>query len=221
MTGLNHVSLKKRLISAGIIAPPCLLIIWFGGLVFQLMVLVFLGLALWEWLKMARNIDPMNRPAFILFGMVYILICFLSFLALGHPDWSRAAFVLLLIVAASDTGAYFAGKLIGGARIMVAISPNKTWAGLGGAIAGGVLVALACLALGLHMQTAQFAILAGIVTALSGQVGDFTISWGKRLAGVKDTGYLLPGHGGILDRIDSLMLSAPVFIIITLLAGHG
>ena len=124
------------------------------------------------------------------------------------------------IVVATDVGAYFAGRTIGGPKIAPRISPSKTWAGLvGGAVAAatwGVIVnywfhQVAGPDLRTPLQNQQmFAALSGAVLAVVAQTGDFFESWLKRRAGVKDSSNLIPGHGGVFDRVDGLL---PVIIV--------
>ncbi|MFM9828153.1 MAG: phosphatidate cytidylyltransferase [Sphingomonas sp.] len=113
-----------------------------------------------------------------------------------------------------DIGAYFAGRAIGGPKLAPAISPNKTWAGLAGGIAAASLFAAA-----LHVYqglpwrlTLATPLIAGIA-----QAGDLYESWLKRRAGVKDSGTLLPGHGGLLDRLDGMIAAAPVAAFLVML----
>lgn len=106
------------------------------------------------------------------------------------------------VVVATDVGAYFAGRSIGGAKLAPAISPNKTWAGLIGGIVCAVLAGLALAAL-LHVPR-QLAGIAGLL-AIAAQAGDLYESAMKRRAGVKDSGRILPGHGGVMDRLDGLV----------------
>lgn len=131
-----------------------------------------------------------------------------------HPAY---IFYLLGIVWMSDIGAYFSGKLIGGPKLWESVSPNKTWAGLGGAIFAPLFI----LPLWLYFDGSReplFIILyfamGFMILGVLGQAGDLLISGFKRKAGVKDTGHLIPGHGGLLDRIDSLMLVTPVFYLL-------
>ncbi|MBI1216411.1 MAG: phosphatidate cytidylyltransferase [Alphaproteobacteria bacterium] len=135
---------------------------------------------------------------------------------------------LLSIVWASDCFAYFAGRAIGGPRLAPKISPKKTWAGFfGSSVGAGVVAAgLACPWLTAHagVQTVgHWGPLAygavGFVLAMFGQAGDLLISYFKRHYGVKDTGDLIPGHGGILDRIDALLLVSLLFGGIIAVAG--
>ncbi|MCG2634198.1 MAG: phosphatidate cytidylyltransferase [Gammaproteobacteria bacterium] len=121
--------------------------------------------------------------------------------------------VLLLTVIATDTGAYLTGRRWGRRKLVPALSPGKTWVGLYGGITAGTLTApLASELLGVS-QGYLPALLIGVVVALFSVIGDLTESLYKRSAGVKDSGRLLPGHGGILDRIDSLLAATPVYAL--------
>lgn len=122
---------------------------------------------------------------------------------------------LLVVVAATDTLAYAAGRTIGGARLAPRISPGKTWAGLAGGLAGAALAGGAASPL-LGWPWLAAGLLAAAL-GLVAQAGDLLESWLKRRAGVKDSGALLPGHGGILDRIDGLLLAAPALGLVVAL----
>lgn len=123
-------------------------------------------------------------------------------------------FLLLLIIWASDVGAYFSGRQFGGRKLAPAISPKKTWAG----VYGGVLLALAAAFLWsvyiakLQIPPSALLILSALTTVTS-VGGDLFISIHKRTVGLKDTGTLFPGHGGVLDRYDSLLAGAPFFAL--------
>ena len=135
-----------------------------------------------------------------------------------HPYW---LLLLVLLVWTADSAAYFAGKAFGRHRLAPHVSPGKTVEGLAGGVIGAALLTFSwIMASGrgraLAWEMAGFA----IVVALFSVVGDLTESKAKRLAGVKDSGHWLPGHGGILDRIDALTAAAPVFVLgIRWLAG--
>jgi phosphatidate cytidylyltransferase len=114
-----------------------------------------------------------------------------------------------LMVIATDIGAYFAGRTIGGPKIAPTISPSKTWAGLcGGMAASGVVMALLAVELspeGIEGKVLLAYALGGALVAVVAQAGDFFESWMKRRAGVKDSSHLIPGHGGLFDRVDGLL----------------
>lgn len=130
--------------------------------------------------------------------------------ALG-PRWTLFA---LLLVWAADTFAYFAGSRIGGPKLAPSISPGKTWAGFCGGLAGALLICLPALPLlGLAWSQLPALLALALVVALASVVGDLVESLVKRQAGAKDSGTLIPGHGGVMDRIDSVVAALPVFVI--------
>ena len=118
--------------------------------------------------------------------------------------------LLLAIVMTSDTFAYFAGSAFGRHKLAPRISPGKTVEGLAGGLVGGVVAALVVRQLGLPELPAAAAVALGIVVSAFGVAGDLVESLIKRWSGVKDSGRLFPGHGGMLDRLDSLLFGAPV-----------
>jgi phosphatidate cytidylyltransferase len=130
-------------------------------------------------------------------------------LMLSEPDGSRRVFLFIAVTVCSDIGGYFAGILLGRHPLVPLISPHKTWEGLGGSVlaclvAGGVLLPVL-----LHGRVWQGLLLGAAVVAVAA-LGDLAESMIKRDLGIKDMGSLLPGHGGVLDRIDAMILSAPV-----------
>ena len=130
------------------------------------------------------------------------------------PDGLVWCFWALALVWATDIGAYFAGRAIGGPKLWPAISPNKTWAGLiGGVAAASAFAAAMHLTAGLPLRMT----LATPVLAALAQGGDLYESWLKRRAGVKDSGTLLPGHGGVMDRLDGLVPVAPLAAVLVVL----
>lgn len=141
------------------------------------------------------------------FGLAYVALPALALLFLRHQaNGLLLAFWALATVWATDIGAYAAGRSIGGPKLAPAVSPNKTWAGLFGGVLAALLLGLALWHwAGLRLQLA----LASPILAVIAQIGDLYESWLKRQAGVKDSGTLLPGHGGVLDRLDGLVPVAP------------
>lgn len=134
-----------------------------------------------------------------------------------HPDQGWIL-VLVLGVWSYDTGAYFIGKQFGRRRFLSHLSPSKTYAGLiGGIVVTTVVTGLVLAGLG---QTPLGAVVLGPLLALAAQAGDLAESMLKRAAGAKDSGSLIPGHGGILDRVDSFLFAAPVALLYVLAAFH-
>jgi phosphatidate cytidylyltransferase len=130
---------------------------------------------------------------------------------------------LFLVVWATDIGAYFSGKSIGGPKIAPSISPNKTWAGLIGGIISAMIVAYLVNRYLVGAQIATIGILGlGAICAILAQVGDFAESAWKRHFGIKDASNLIPGHGGVMDRLDGIFLTAPMLMmIIMIMDGIG
>ncbi len=123
----------------------------------------------------------------------------------GNGRASGAAWLLVVLLgtAACDTGAYFVGSLTGRHKMIPHISPGKTWEGLGGGFLGGIVAAVALSGL-LHL-TLGWAVVLGMIVCVAALCGDLCESLLKRAAGVKDSGHIIPGHGGILDRLDSIL----------------
>jgi phosphatidate cytidylyltransferase len=159
--------------------------------------------------------------AVVVFGVLYVG------LTLGHllltrnlPDGSFLIFFIVLTTWAGDTGAYYAGKSWGRMRLAPRISPNKTVEGLVGGMALATGAALVARAWFLGSFTVADAVVCGIGLTLVGVVGDLSESALKRAAGVKDSGGLIPAHGGMLDRLDSMLFTAPAFYYyVTLVKG--
>ena len=150
-----------------------------------------------------------GKLASFAFGAVYVLAPLVALVWLrADPVYGRAVlFWLLAVVWATDIGAYFTGRAIGGPKIAPRFSPKKTWAGLGGGVAAAAAVGAATTAFLGEGAAWKLALLSGSLAVVA-QIGDFTESALKRRAGVKDSGTLIPGHGGMLDRIDGLVFAA-------------
>jgi phosphatidate cytidylyltransferase len=165
--------------------------------------------ALWRVDDPARRFRGVAEGVFGLAYIGYAMGClwFLRESVPGGPAW---VFLVLASTWAGDSAAYFAGSRFGRRRFAPTLSPNKTWAGAVGGLAGSV--AAACLAVPLFGGAVSLPAAAGVGLAVgvAGQLGDLFESLWKRAKGVKDSGNLIPGHGGILDRIDSLLLGIPV-----------
>ncbi len=164
-------------------------------------------------------------------GVAYLGVAGLSLLWLrADPVAGRADVVfVMLLVWASDIGAYFTGRAVGGPRLAPAISPGKTWSGSAGGVGAAALVG-ACVAWGFEAWAFRSGAGAGVVARAAGvaavlaavsQLGDLGESAVKRRFGQKDSGWLIPGHGGLLDRLDGVLAAAPVAALLALEAGRG
>ena len=203
-----------------------------GGYVWGLFVALVAGGCLWEWSRLARGQTdgPVGQTAWFFAGAVYIGVAAEMLLMLRmEAQMMGGALVLLvvLVVVATDVGAYFTGRTLGGLKIAPSISPSKTWSGLGGGMLAAALVAALFLQVAMcgFASHSPFSVCSsaafwkmrlavagyGALAALVAQGGDFLESWMKRRAGVKDSGSLIPGHGGLLDRVDGLL--AVLFVL--------
>ncbi|MGI5824889.1 MAG: phosphatidate cytidylyltransferase [Bacillota bacterium] len=150
-------------------------------------------------------------------GMVLIAWPLSALLGIWHIDQSWKLVLMTFIIPwLTDTGAYFVGSAIGKHKMAPDISPNKSWEGAVGGLIIGVLAVLLYNALILHYPMWLILVI-GVVCSFAGQLGDLMESWLKRWVGVKDSGNTIPGHGGILDRFDSMLLVAPVAYYILLI----
>jgi phosphatidate cytidylyltransferase len=214
--------------------------LWLGGWFWTGFVGVLaLGLLWeWNWLVSRFGVSLVAETLWFFGGVIYIGGAALAMLALrngpmflpvdGRSLGYAPLEVLLGYIApiiAVDAGAYFAGRAIGGPKIAPRISPSKTWAGLGGGALAAGLVALACeladfgpaaASPGYDIASLALALAAGVLIAIIAQSGDFFESWMKRRAGVKDSGHLIPGHGGLLDRLDGFIAVFFMLFVIAL-----
>jgi len=199
--------LAVRTASAAVMLAVAGTAFWMGGAVFMFFVALVAFLVVLEWraLVMAFPDEALAKGIWMAVGGVYVAIGCACVLLLYD---ARLFLPVLAAVIGTDIGAYCAGRLIGGPKIAPAISPSKTWAGLFGGIIGAGLLGFAALSwanggtAGLHIGAVALAA-AGL--AIVAQAGDFFESWMKRRAGVKDSGTLIPGHGGLFDRVDGLL----------------
>ena len=202
--------------------------LWLGGWAWTLFVgLVAFGV-FHEWQRLTQRIARTLglRMLWSIGGMAYVGVATATLLFLRNTPGLGLLGVILVVlpVIATDIGAYFAGRAIGGPKIAASISPSKTWAGLvGGMLGAGTVLALAVRFLGdgaVAPGNLALYFLAGAIMAVVAQAGDFFESWMKRRAGVKDSGKLIPGHGGLFDRVDGLL--AVLFVLgVAMLATRG
>ncbi len=160
-----------------------------------------------------------------LLGVPYVVLPCVAAIAvrLGPADGLWVFVGMLLVIWATDIGAYFAGRGIGGPKLAPKVSPNKTWAGLGGGMVAAAIVTVILAATGstgITLDPVSAAVL-GAVMAVLAQAGDLAESAIKRHFGVKDSSNLIPGHGGILDRLDGFLLVAPMAAVAIVGFGVG
>ena len=219
LSGLKSVALQAILL---IVAAAVFALLWMARLTLVTPTVIGLGVLWWLvacfWLRhFAYGAAPTleNRALKLLAGALVIFPAWVALITIhaGVPRGHGLALLSLVIVWSADIGAYFSGRTFGKRKLAPQISPGKTWAGAYGALAAGVLVT----ALGgwwlLDIRNGQLvglAVLAAVTVGAS-IVGDLVESLMKRHAQVKDSGTMIPGHGGIMDRLDSVFAALPVF----------
>ena len=165
--------------------------------------------------------DAPTRVAHLVTGMLYGSVGLIAVAALRlMPDGMAWSISALVITWANDTAAYFAGRFLGRHKLYPAVSPNKTWEGFAGGLVGSVGGLFITRAFFYPILTVTDCLVLGILGGILGPIGDLCESMLKRAYGVKDSGRIIPGHGGILDRIDALLFNAPlVFVYLTFIRG--
>lgn len=161
---------------------------------------------------------PFNDIAYTLLGICYGSIPFIFFIALGFIHGEFNPYIplgFLIILWANDTGAYLAGRAFGKTKLFERISPNKTWEGFIGGVALAVLIALNLQQYFGSLSKMEWGSVA-LVIGVFGTLGDLVESMLKRSLGIKDSGQILPGHGGFLDRFDGLLIAAPLVYLLLL-----
>ena len=153
-------------------------------------------------------------------GMFTLLPAWLALVYLSYHQYSISLILILVaLVASADIGAYFVGRHWGRAKLAPLVSPGKSWAGFWGGLGSSSLLAYVLWLL-LPVELGLLPVLAiALATSLASVLGDLVESMVKRQQGVKDSGVILPGHGGMMDRLDSLTAAAPVFSLCLILAG--
>lgn len=159
-----------------------------------------------------KTAHPIQDVAYSLFGLIYAAIPFIFFMALGFVADTYNAYIplgFLILLWTNDTGAYLAGRSMGRRKLFERISPNKTWEGF---IGGVVLAVVAGFVLSYYFEVFPLWnwICMALIIGIFGTFGDLVESMLKRNVGVKDSGNILPGHGGLLDRFDGLLMAAPL-----------
>jgi phosphatidate cytidylyltransferase len=214
--------LRTRVISALVLAPVALGLTYLGGAAFNGMLLIVAALMAYEWNRICRGSSSRKRPLWLAAGLVYIAVpCIAMSWLRATPETGLAIILwLLAVIWGTDIGAYFAGRGIGGPKLAPRISPKKTWAGLaGGMIAAGVVGAVTAAVLDLPGTLGLIAF--SMALAVVAQGGDLVESAVKRHFKVKDSGTIIPGHGGLLDRLDGLLTAAPAVAAVALMSGEG
>ena len=214
--------LKKRIFSSIFLAPITIFFIFQGSVFFSFFLCIFFLACSYEWIKMNK------KNVIKIIGIFYLLIAFyLAYLL--RETFSIGIFILILIVCVfSDIGGYIFGKTFGGPKL-IKISPKKTYAGALGALILSLIAAIIYIKLtaigfaaysnlsiwkGNDLELDNIFFLFILFISFISQIGDIIISYFKRKAKVKNTGNLLPGHGGLLDRVDGIIFAFPFSYIL-------
>lgn len=209
--------LKDRVVPAIILGILAIIILYSSIMIFNLCILAIAILMAFEWITIARTEDGENNKwRFI--GLGYIILpCISLIFTRKMTNGSDIILWLFLVVWATDTAAMIVGMTFGGPKLAPTISPKKTWSGLAGGVVASMFVGLLCSVL--FKQSAFFFIILSGFMAVLEQIGDLTESKFKRHFNVKDSGNLIPGHGGIMDRVDGLTLTAPLVALLAMLSN--
>ena len=213
--------------------------LWLGGWVWAIFVAAVAVGVMWEWAGLVERFETsaVKRLLWLVGGAAYIGLGAMTLATLRtHASFGLLdVLVVVGMVIATDVGAYLVGRTVGGPKIAARISPSKTWSGLLGGILAASLARFLlsgfgcmahdgpapgwaeCVAGSMEWQDGVFVLLVGTIVAVVAQFGDFFESWMKRRAGVKDSGQLIPGHGGLFDRVDGLLAVAFVLGVLNLI----
>ena len=206
--------LIKRTVSSIILIPISLFFIIKGEIFFNFFVIIMLLITLYEWHFLSL------KKAFYLPGFIFVILSFYTFFILRHEGDYRIFLLILLTCVATDIGGYVFGKIFKGPKL-TKISPNKTYAGMFGGFFLSVILAsiyfnnLSNLSLAESNGEMGIQIMLIVISiSFISQVGDIVISFFKRKSKIKNTGKIIPGHGGLLDRIDGMIFAFPYTFIL-------
>ena len=217
---LPRSELFLRVASAAVGLPLLFLVLWVGGPVFAAVAIVAALIALRELLDLLRRARTLRGGGPVpldglraLAGIAWVVIPFAALVLMRLDEaglqWTVLAF---LVTFATDTSAYAVGRAMGRRKLAPSVSPGKTWEGAVGGLVGAAAASAALVALldGIEGRLLP-AVILGLALGVAAQAGDLLESKVKRMADAKDSGRLIPGHGGLLDRLDSLL---PVFPLV-------
>ena len=206
---------QKRLVSSIILITICFFIIFEGSVLFNLFLLFCFLITSYEWHMMSK------KKFYYIFGYIFLIVSFLSVYSLRN-DVNEVSFFLFLFIIitciSTDIGGYIFGKIFKGPKL-TKLSPNKTYSG----VIGSYIMSL----ISIYLLTENYNLIMNdsyqftiqlffliLITSTVSQIGDIIISFFKRLSKLKDTGKIIPGHGGLLDRIDGMLFTFPVLYLV-------
>ena len=205
--------LKKRILSSIVLLPIIFFIIIKGSIYFNTLILLCLLISLREWCFISK------KPVLLVLGSFFIIFSFYSVYYLRNQGEYNFFLFIVLSCIATDIGGYLFGKTLKGPKL-TKISPNKTYAGMFGGFIMTIIIGflfynnLKFLDLDISNISTSEIIIYSLIISLFSQIGDLSVSFFKRKAKIKNTGNLIPGHGGLLDRIDGMLLAFPSIYIV-------
>jgi len=221
-TATSRNNLVLRVMSSAVLAPLAIAAAYLGGVVYAIFWIAASAIVLWEW---ARLVTGARLRAFALIdwlagGVAYAgVLLFAPLILRRDPAFGLTAILFLFaIVWATDIVAYFVGRAIGGPKLWPAVSPKKTWAGALGGTLGGIAAGLLTVKL-MGLSVTPMLVLVACVLSMVAQGGDLLESAIKRYFGAKDASQLIPGHGGLMDRLDGFLTAVAAAVMVGLLRG--
>ena len=199
--------ITKRILSSIIIIVMALFFIIKGSFFYIFFLLIFFFITIYEWYKMTKNKN------YFIIGLIFLTLSFLSAFLLRNIYLLDFILVILICIS-SDIGGYVFGKIFKGPKL-TKISPNKTFSGMIGSFFLSITSALLYTEYyNLVYWTDEILLIAVILISSISQIGDLTVSYFKRKSKIKNTGKIIPGHGGLLDRIDGMLFAIPFSYIL-------
>ncbi|MFT6332862.1 MAG: phosphatidate cytidylyltransferase [Lentimonas sp.] len=202
---------KLRLISGIVMMSVGVFAILFSKTLFFALAILITILMTYEWMEITKSVSLNRKLKWNLIGFTYILLPIFSALELRETN-SIILLWMFAVVAVTDIFAYFTGKNFGGPKLMPDVSPNKTWSGLAGAVLATLVIGV--LSSLMFSGGVLFFVTISVVLSLFSQAGDLLESKLKRSFEVKDSSNIIPGHGGVLDRLDGMMVVAPITLLL-------
>ena len=199
--------LQKRILSSIVLFPLALYFLYAGSFYLIFFTIICFFVSVYEWNKMVKNI----KLNFL--GTLFLILSFYTFYIISKDIF--LSFFVLSVCISTDIGGYIFGKLIKGPKL-TKISPNKTFSGMIGGYFLSLIILSIFMSLENHTVDLEWFTVTILISTVS-QIGDIVISYFKRLSKVKDTGKIIPGHGGLLDRIDGMIFAYPFFYLIIMI----
>jgi len=202
----------KRILSSVILVPLTLYVLMKGSYIFNFFLFLCFSISVYEWFKLTKNFWLK------IVGTFFLIFSFLTIFKLRNyidNDYSLILFVLIICIS-TDIGGYIFGKILKGPKL-TKISPNKTFSGTFGSFFLSTTITIIFfkfVQFNINFDTIFHLIIIIILISFVSQLGDLTISYFKRESKIKDTGNIIPGHGGILDRIDGMIFAFPFFYLL-------